>query len=303
MTATTPSPTDRVLSGNLFTAGAMVVWASGFPAGDLLLRQIEPLHVATLRMMLAAAFLLPLWLLTEGRADAGRIAWGRVAVIGAIGFGLSSWFLNFAQSRTDGVTVAIIAAATPIVGIALECIFDGRRLSGRLVAGLVLALTGGIAAYAAGLGSLNLGFGALAMLASVVLYCWGSRAAVVDLAEISPIGRAALPFIAAGLTMTALSLAGGGLGGAVSVAFHSPGFAAATLLYGMGSIGLSQILWLQGVERLGIGIASMHFNAAPFYVMLIAYGLGGGFNGMQTLGALVVLAGVLVAQRGTATRG
>jgi drug/metabolite transporter (DMT)-like permease len=303
MTATTPSPADRALSGNLFTAGAMIIWAAGFPAGDLLLRQIEPLHVATIRVMLAAALLLPLWALTEGRADAGRIAWGRVALIGAIGFGISSWFLTFAQARTDGVTVAIIAATTPVVAIAIEFILDGRRLTGRLVAGLALALTGGIAAYAAGLGSLKLGLGALAMFGSVVLYCWGSRAAVVDLAHVSPIGRAALPFVAAGLTMTAISLAGGGLAAAVSTAAQNPGFVAATLLYGMGSIGLSQILWLQGVERLGIGIASMHFNAAPFYVMLIAYGLGGGFNGMQTLGALVVLAGVLVAQGGKVGRG
>ncbi|MCV2869854.1 DMT family transporter [Defluviimonas sp. WL0002] len=296
MLASHPRPTAPGVQGNVIAAGSMLIWAAGFPAGDVLLEQVAPLHLATLRMLLAAAFLLPLWLAFEGRRDFPRIHWRRVALIGAVGFGATSFLLTFAQSRTDGVTVAIVSATTPVIGIALECLLDGRRLTRRLVAGLVLTLTGGTAAYAAGLGSLNLGLGALAMLASVIIYCWGSRAAVVDLAPLSPLGRAALPFVAAGLTMTVISSAADGFGAAAGVLLTDPDALTIALFYGMGSIGLSHLLWLMGVERLGIGIASMHFNAAPFYVMMIAWALGGGFNWAQALGALVVLAGVLIAQ-------
>lgn len=303
MTVTAPGPAKVTLSGNLFTAGAMVIWAAGFPAGDVLLRQVDPLHLATIRMTLAAALLVPLWLAVEGKDALRGIAWRRVALVGGIGFGISAWFLTFAQDRTDGVTVAIVAATTPVVGIALECALDGRRLTARLFAGLLLALAGGILAYAAGLGSLHFGLGALAMLVSVVLYCWGSRATVTDLARLSPLGRAALPFAFAALTLAIPSLAAGGFDRALAVTLDPAGTLGVALLYGMGSIGLSQMLWLLGVERLGIGVASMHFNAAPFYVMVIAWSLGGGFNWAQTLGALVVLAGVLIAQRGAAAPG
>lgn len=291
---------DRALtsgsSGNLIAAASMLVWAAGFPAGDALLQQIAPVHLATIRIALAAAILLPLWLLLEGGRDLPHVDWRKVALIGGLGFGASGWLLIFAQSRTDGVTVAIVSATTPVMGIALECFLDGRRLSGRLALGLMLALAGGTAAYAAGLGSLHLGLGALSILASLLIYCWGSRAAVLGMVQISPLGRAALPFVAAALVMAGVSLAMGGLGDAVATALSSPDMLAITLLYGMGSLALSQLLWLMSVQRLGIGVASMHFNAAPFYVMLIAWSLGGGFNWAQTLGALVVLAGVLVAQ-------
>ncbi|MCV2863832.1 hypothetical protein [Defluviimonas sp. WL0075] len=87
--------------------------------------------------------------------------------------------------------------------------------------------------------------------------------------------RAALPFVAAALVMAGVSLAMGGLGEAVATALSSPDMLAITLLYGMGSLALSRLLWLMSVQRLGIGVASMHFNAAPFYVMLIAWSLGG----------------------------
>ena len=47
------------------------------------------------------------------------------------------------------------------------------------------------------------------------------------------------------------------------------------LLFSIGALGLSQLLWIMSVERLGIGLSAMHINAAPFYVMLILFALGG----------------------------
>ena len=47
---------------------------------------------------------------------------------------------------------------------------------------------------------------------------------------------------------------------------------------------------------LGIGIASLHMNAVPFYVMLISFALGGTWNWAQAAGAAIVVLGVAVAQ-------
>ena len=47
---------------------------------------------------------------------------------------------------------------------------------------------------------------------------------------------------------------------------------------------------------LGIGIASMHINAAPFYVMIFAVMAGGPWNWAQATGAAIVILGVLIAQ-------
>ena len=70
----------------------------------------------------------------------------------------------------------------------------------------------------------------------------------------------------------------------------------ALLVYALGSLVLSQLLWIKGVRGLGIGVASMHINAAPFYVMTFMMLLGHPWNGWQAVGALVVGAGVLISQ-------
>jgi drug/metabolite transporter (DMT)-like permease len=70
--------------------------------------------------------------------------------------------------------------------------------------------------------------------------------------------------------------------------------------YGIASLGLSQLLWIAGVKGLGVGIASMHINAAPFYVMLFMMALGSAWNWWQALGATIVAVAVIVAQRAPA---
>ena len=61
-------------------------------------------------------------------------------------------------------------------------------------------------------------------------------------------------------------------------------------------LGSSQLLWIISVGRIGIGAASMHMNAVPFYVMLMVFTLGGPWNWAQTFGAVIVVVGALVAQ-------
>jgi drug/metabolite transporter (DMT)-like permease len=69
------------------------------------------------------------------------------------------------------------------------------------------------------------------------------------------------------------------------------------LVTGWVSLSISQFLWIKAVGRLGIGIASFHLNGAPFFVMLILLILGGGWNWQQALGALVLVAGVMISQK------
>jgi drug/metabolite transporter (DMT)-like permease len=67
-------------------------------------------------------------------------------------------------------------------------------------------------------------------------------------------------------------------------------------VFGIGSMAVSQMLWILSVGRIGIGAASLHMNAVPFYVMLIVFLLGGAWNWWQTAGAVIVVTGAFVAQ-------
>jgi drug/metabolite transporter (DMT)-like permease len=52
---------------------------------------------------------------------------------------------------------------------------------------------------------------------------------------------------------------------------------------------------------LGITVAAIHTNLAPFHVMLIALAFGGSVSGRQVIGALLVALGALLAQLSTRT--
>lgn len=296
MTALSP-PATGLLPANLACMLSMLVWAAGLPAADVLIGPVPPLPLTAARLMLAVAVLLPLWWALEGVQAMRAAPWGRGIVVGGLGFALGAFLIIVAQGRTDPVTVAVISATMPVVGIAFECLLDGRRLTRSLVAGLLLSMAGGLMAYAAAIGSLTLGLGAAAAFGSVLAFTWGSRATVTRFPGMTPLGRTTVTLTGAtvvALVATAIHSATGGAGPDwAALGWREAG---ALAIFAIGGLALSQVLWILSVGRLGIGVASLHSNAAPFYVMLFIYALGGSWNGLQALGAVVVAAGVLLAQ-------
>lgn len=291
---TPPAPSR--LTANLLCSLSMFSWAAGLPAADVLIPLVPALPLTAARMGLAGVVLLIVWLMIEGPRAVQAAPWLRATGIGAM-LGVGGWLLILGQARTDAVTVAIISAALPLVGIALEVAFDGRRLRPSLVLGVALSLLGGVLALSGkGLG-VDLGLGAALCLASVVLYTLGSRLSVTALPDLTPLGRTAATVAGAGLTVTLLATIAGQLGAAATDwAALGPRDWVALMIFALFSMAVSQILWVASVGSLGIGLAALHINAAPFYVMLIALAFGGSWNGMQALGALVVVLGVILAQ-------
>lgn len=295
---TTSAPSSlSPLAANLICMGSMVAWALGLPAAQQLIGAVPALPLTAGRMLLAAAALVPIWALMEGGPALRGAGWRRGAVIGGATFGLAAWLLVLGQARTNEVTVAVISASLPVVGLALEVAFDGRKLTLALIAGVVLSLIGGVVALGSGAGTLDFGTGALLCLASVILYAFGSRWTVTAFPALSPLGATAITVTGAAL---ATGLAAGvqlAIGGAQPdwAAFGWSGFGY-LVVYGVVGMALCQVLWIVSVGHLGIGVAALHMNAAPFYVMLILFAAGAAWNNLQALGAAVVGAGVLIAQ-------
>lgn len=288
-----------VLAGNAMCIGSMIAWAAAFPIADKLLETWDPLSLITMRFALAVALLMLVWFARDGAARVLRANWLRGIWVGGIGFGLGAWLLLVAQKLTDPVTVAVIAASMPVAGAILEVLFDGRRLRGRFLLGLAASVTGGtVAVFGVTSGGESLWLGGLAGLGSVILFAWGSRAAVHSFPELSAVGRTTIT-LAGGLVMTGAILTVAYLLGLAAVpveAFFDPRQMLYLVIFALGALALSQLLWIAAVGRLGIAIASLHLNVAPFYVMLILLALGAGWNWQQALGAGIVGLGVLVAQ-------
>ena len=290
------SDRHQVLTGNGLAVASMVLFAAGFPAADILLQGWHPIFLITVRLIMAMLAMIPLWVLIEGIEPLRWAPWIKGIRIGFFGFGLATTMLLFAQWYTDPVMVALIASTTPIAATLIE-VWDGqRRLTRNFTLGLGLSVAGGVVA-AGGQFNWNLGLGVLLALGSGFLFSWASNAAVRQLPTLTPIGRSTVTFAGAGV-FVALLMAGGSITGLVpvpaSISFAEFGYLS---IYAVAAMGLSQILFIASVGRIGVGLTSFHINATPFYVMLIMVALGANWDIRALIGATIVGFGVILSQR------
>ena len=276
---------------------SMLIWAMGLPAATLLLATVPPLPLTAARMLMAAACLLPLWGLVEGFGALRTAPWRKGVFIGGGTLGLGAFLLVLGQGMTDAVTVAVISASMPVVGIAIEVLLDGRKLSRNLVVGVLLSLLGGWLALDDGPDGMSLGMGAALCFVSVVVYTLGSRLTVTSFVALSPLGRTTVTLTGAAMATT-VAASGAALAGASAPQWQALGWTelGALAIFAIGGLAISQFLWIRSVGHLGIALSSLHINATPFYVMLIMFALGGHWSWSQAAAAALVGLGVLVAQ-------
>lgn len=296
MSTSSAPPVTTLLTANLICMLSMLIWAAGLPAADLLIPLLPLDQLNALRMALSAVFLLGLWAVVEGWRPLMQVNWAKGLMVGSL-IGLGAWFLIMGQARGGAVTAAVISATLPVVGIALEVVLDGRKLTLALILGLVLSLIGGFMALDLKGGGLSLGLGALLCFGSVLSFALGSRLTVTAFPRQSALGRTAVTLTGAAVAALLAALVTGALGGpAPTFATWGLKEVGAILLFSVGALGISQYMFIISVERLGIGLSAIHINAAPFYVMLILFGLGGAWDWSQAAAATLVGAGVLIAQ-------
>ena len=286
------------VAANLICLASMVTWAFGFPSAERLLDSWDPLFLSTTRVLIAVAVLLPVWVFMDGIRAVLRARWRRGMMVGGIGFGAGLYMMLLGQKLSDPVTVSIVAATMPAVGGVLEVVLDGRRRGLKFAAGIVLAIAGAVVATGlGGAGGGNVATGAMLALGSVVAYTWASRAAVVDFPEMSKFGQTTLTLAGAGLFTGAVTLIVWMLTDYVPISAPvGQAQVGDLLIFAVAAMALSQLLWLTGVGRLGVAIASLHVNAAPFYVMLLVIMAGGAWSMHQVAGAAMVGLGIFIAQ-------
>jgi len=285
------------LRANVMCMLSMLIWAMGLPAASLLLATVPPLPLTAARMLMAAACLLPLWGLVEGFGALRTAPWRKGVFIGGGTLGLGAFLLVLGQGMTDAVTVAVISASMPVVGIAIEVLLDGRNLSRNLVVGVLLSLLGGWLAVDVGPDGMSLGLGAALCFVSVMVYTLGSRLTVTSFIALSPLGRTTVTLTGAAMATT-VAASGAALAGASAPQWQALGWTelGALAIFAIGGLAISQFLWIRSVGHLGIALSSLHINATPFYVMLIMFALGGHWSWSQAAAAALVGLGVLVAQ-------
>jgi drug/metabolite transporter (DMT)-like permease len=263
--------------------------------GALLSTRLLTVGILTIPIFAAAILtsaVARLLLVVARLATATRLGAGMDTAIG-----LGAFMLVVGQGLTDSVTVAVISAAMPVMGIAIEVLLDGKKITTKLVVGTLLSLAGGLMALGGVTGGTGLGLGALLCFGAVLMFTVGSRLTVTAFPQLTALGRTTI-------TLTGAALATG-VAAAVSLLLGAAGPNWAVLglkefgalaLFSIGGLAISQMLWIASIGSIGIALASLHINATPFYVMLIMFALGGHWSWSQAAAAALVGLGVLVAQ-------
>jgi drug/metabolite transporter (DMT)-like permease len=287
-----------IITANLACFAAMFMWAFAFPASEVLLQTWGVMALILVRTILAASTLTVIWLWVDGFSKLRLAPWFHGLKIGGMGFGIGAILLLVGQKMSDPVTPAIAAAMMPIAGAAVEVVLDKRMLKLHLIVAIVLAFIGGIFAGGVNLNDVTFGIGALFCVIAIVLFAWVTHATTNDLKLLSPIGQTAITLIGC-LTVVLVAYIVSVIIGVKEYHIGLTGVTEITLLMVMAvaSIALAQLLWIWGAGGLGILLASLHMNIAPFYVMaIVVIFMGDQWNWSQALGAALVGIAVLIAQ-------
>lgn len=291
----------------------VLLWSTGFIGARLGLPYAEPLTFLTVRFLIVSAVLLlalaaaSLWRARAapspgagaGGAGLDRLAWGRLALIGALNHGgyLGGTFVAISWGLEAGLA-ALIASLTPIFTAVIARFRFGETLSRAQRIGMALGFLGVALVVWRKLGA---GLGDVSGVAMSVL---GALAFAIGAVEQRGLGRIPL---AAGNAVQYLSAAAlCGIGALLledRAIIWSPSFIFALVwLVGALSIGAITLYYLLLQRRAAAEAASLFF-LAPGCTALMAYVLFGElFGPIEILGLATASLGVALVTRSATPR-
>jgi drug/metabolite transporter (DMT)-like permease len=293
-------PTQRLYQwpGLLLTL-TTVFWAGNTVAARLAIDQISPFMLTTLRWVLVAAVLWPVY------GGEIRKHWSQIrprlfaivmlAVLGMSGFNALYYV---AAHYTSAINMGILQGALPIFVLAGAYLAHGTRGGLVQLAGVLITAVGVVVVATRGepLAILEVEFnkGDLAMLAACVLYAFYTVALrdrphmpgaafftlLALIAAVTSLPLVAFEALTTGVTMPTLQ---GWLVTAWVAIFPST---------------LSQLFYLRGVDLIGPGRAGVYVNLVPVFAAVLAVVLiDEPFAAFHAVALALVIGGIWLAQR------
>ena len=295
---TSPDSHPRVRRLPLLPAGAFVlVWSSGYVAGLIGVRAVQPFTLVAVRFALAAVVLALIARVASGPFRLGRHDWPRVVVVGvvvnAVQFGC--YYVGFTLGAPATLS-AMLTALSPVLTVVLGFLALHEQVRRVQVVGLVVGIGGvvlvlGPDVQAAG-GALGIAFiaaGTIALSLGTLGQRWISPRA-------DPLWSATVQFAVAVAPSAVLALALEGLHG---VSDPTTGAVAVAWLALVNSVGGLLLLGLL-VRTGGAGAASSVFFLIPPVTAVLAWlFLDEVLRAYQLAGMLVATVGVALATRST----
>ncbi|HEV2981981.1 MAG TPA: DMT family transporter [Solirubrobacteraceae bacterium] len=274
------------------------IWGTSFLFIKVADRQLAPLQVVLARVALGAATVLVVLLMRRERLPTGKRTWGHLAFLAVVSNAVPFSLIAYGEQHISSVLAGLWNATTPLFTLLIAVVvLPDERPTPRRLGGLLLGFVGVAIVLGpwSGLGGPSLE-GSLAVAGASA--CYGlSFVYIRRFVSAQPDTRVSL--VAGQLICgTAIMIVATAL-------FTSPpahlGAEAVLSVVALGALGtgVAYVLNYSIVDRAGATIASTVTYLIPLFATACGVAiLGEGLSWNEPVGALVVLGGVALAQRG-----
>jgi drug/metabolite transporter (DMT)-like permease len=273
-------------------------WAGNAVAGKLAVGEISPMTLTALRWIGACLVLGAIGARRlKGDLAAAKGALPFLLTLGGLGFTGFNAFLYLAAEATDGVNLLIIQGAIPVMILVAAAVFSGQRFRALQLVGVTMTLLGVIVTATDGeprrLIELAFNHGDVLMLAAS--FCYALYALLLKRKPVMP--ALSLFFVLClGASIAALIGLGVEMWRGKTYAPGPAGWLILAYCILFPSL-LSQIFFIRGVELIGAARAALCVNLVPVFGAVLMVAFGEPFLWSHAFALLLVLGGVLLAER------
>jgi drug/metabolite transporter (DMT)-like permease len=284
----------RIEMGDWALLGLLsLLWGGSFCFNGVVLKELPPLTVVFVRVVLASLMLLPLLRLRGLPFPSGVSGWTPFVALALFNNVLPFSLILTAQTQITGGLAAILNATTPLFTVLTMAAAGEEKLSARRVAGVLLGLVGVIILRGKDFGIHDgQAFGVLLCLTAA--FCYGISALLGRrlLSASPPLATATFQMLASCVMMAILSLG-------IEQPWRLPMPGATTLLAILGlaalSTALAYLVFFQILQRSGATNVVLVTLMIPVTAILLGYlVLGERITQQEIVGALVIGSALLV---------
>ena len=285
-------------AGMLAALGATLLWGANYTVAKDLLRQVNPLALATARAVAGMLAFGAMALAIDGMASLRPARLRRALPLGLLGvFANQVLFIEGLQRSTPAHS-AILIALLPVHVLVLSSFLHRERVSWSKVAGVLIAFVGVVLVATEKGFDLSARYvrGDLLTLCAGLAFAGYTVAGQPVLRELGPLRTTAAAFLGGGLAVVLVG---------APAAWRQDwtalnGAALAQLAFViLGATVASYWLYYFAVSRLPPSKVAVFMYLQPVVALLLAYGFGGESITKQMIaGSGLVLAGVVLAERG-----
>lgn len=274
-----------------------LMWGHSFLFIKVAVAAVAPAWIVAARVGIGGAFLLAIVAVRKVALPRELGVWVALALVGLLGSSAGWLAQAWAQAQLDSGLVAVLNATTPAATLLLAVLARQERAHPVRLAGLALAIVGTVIIIG---GEIEAGGPPLALVVAVVAtvaYGFGTVVARARIAgKVRPLPAAAGQNLIATAVMVVVAFVAAGPAPAPSTL--PPAIGLSLLALGVLGTGLAFLVYHTLIERVGATNASLVTYLVPVVGLVSgALFLGERFGVNVLVGAVVLLAGVWLAQR------